>query len=171
MLGRSGLGCAVVVTISLLLAAGCGSSSPPSIPIGTVADSGFRPQANGLPFQNYGVELSDGAVPINLTAADVEKMFGDGVCADPRLRRCDLIPEAQAWLNDTNEAMSGGHCYGFSVLAELLWLGQVKASTFGAAKTHCPGGRHQPGLTAPDRLRLGAAAARLGAGPADHRYP
>ncbi len=134
MVGRSLLGC-VVVTISLLLVVGCSSSSPASIPIGTVADSGFRPPVNGLPFQNYGVELSDGAIPINLTAADVQKMFGDGVCADARLRRCDLIPEAQAWLNDTNEAMAGGHCYGFSVLAELLWLGQVNASNFGAAKT------------------------------------
>ena len=126
------------VTLSLLAAAGCSSGSsshPPNSPVGVVADSGFRPPANGFSFQNYGFELSDGAVPINLTAADVEKMFGDGVCADARLRRCDLIPEAQAWLNDTNEAISGGHCYGFSVLAELLWLGQVKASNFGAAQT------------------------------------
>ena len=100
-----------------------------------MADSGFRPPANGLPFQNYGGQLSDGAVPVNLTAADVQKMFGDVVCADPKLRRCDLIPEAQAWLTDTNNAMSGGHCYGFSVLAELLWLGQEQASNFGAPET------------------------------------
>jgi hypothetical protein len=131
--GWRGVG-AISVMLSLLVAAGCGGSSP-STPIGTVADSGFQPSANGLPFQNYGAELSDGALPVNLTAADVEKLFGDGVCADARLRRCDLIPEAQAWLNDTNEAMAGGHCYGFAVLAELLWLGQVKASSFGAAKT------------------------------------
>jgi hypothetical protein len=135
MVGHSRLGWNMVVTVAFLLAVGCSSSTPPSVPIGTVADSGFRPTANGLPFQNYGSELSDGAMPINLTAADVEKMFGDGVCADPRLRRCDLIPEAQAWLNDTNQALSGGHCYGFSVLAELLWLGQVKASEYGAVKT------------------------------------
>ena len=126
---------AVGATLSLLVVVvGCSSSSP-STPIGTVADSGFRPPADGLPFQNYGAELSDGAIPINLTAADVQKLFGDGVCADAQSRRCDLIPEAQAWLNDTNEAMAGGHCYGFSVLAELLWLGQVNASNFGAAKT------------------------------------
>lgn len=121
----------VGVALLLLVAAGCGGSSP-SVPLGTVADTGFRPSANGFPFQNYGAQLSNGTVPINLTAADVEKLFGDGVCADARLRRCDLIPEAQAWLNDTNQAMSDGHCYGFSVLAELLWLGRLKASTFGA---------------------------------------
>jgi hypothetical protein len=131
---RRGVG-AVGVALSLLVVAGCAGSSPASIPIGTVADSGFRPPVNGLPFQNYGAELSDGAAPINLTAANVQKLFGDGVCADPRSRRCDLIPEAQAWLTNTNAAMAGGHCYGFSVLAELLWLGRVNASNFGAVKT------------------------------------
>jgi hypothetical protein len=100
-----------------------------------VADSGFRPNTNGFVFANYGDALSDGVVPTNLTATDVQKLFGDGVCVDAKLRRCDLIPEAQAWLNDTNAAMSGGHCYGFSVLAELMWLGQVKPSQFGAANT------------------------------------
>jgi hypothetical protein len=125
---------AVGVTLSLLVVAGCSGSSP-SVPLGTVADTGFRPSANGLPFQNYGAELSDGAVPINLTAADVEKLFGAGVCADARLRRCDLIPEAQAWLNETNQAMSGGHCYGFSVLSELVWQGRLNVNTLGAAAT------------------------------------
>ncbi len=128
-----GLG-ATGVALSLLMAAGCGGSSP-SLPIGTVADSGFRASSNGLPFQNYGAELSDGAVPVNLTAADVQKLFGDSVCADAGLRRCDLIPEAQAWLNDTNQAMSGGHCYGFSVLSELVWQGKLNVSTLGAAAT------------------------------------
>jgi hypothetical protein len=125
---------AVTVTLGLLAMPGCSSSSGsslPSTPIGTVADTGFRPGANGFSFQNYGFELPNGAVPVNLTAADVEKMFGDSVCVDAKLRRCDLIPEAQAWLNDTNDAISGGHCYGFSVLAELIWLGRVSPSTFG----------------------------------------
>jgi hypothetical protein len=43
-----------------------------------------------------------------------------------------LIPEARAWLDSTNKAMAGGHCFGLSVLAELLWLKQVNASTLGA---------------------------------------
>ena len=57
------------------------------------------------------------------------------MCADANLRRCDLIPEAQAWLNDTNQAMSGGHCYGFSVLSELVWEGKLNVSTLGATDT------------------------------------
>ena len=125
---------AVAATLSLLVAAGCGGSSR-GTPLGTVADTGFRPPANGLPFQNYGTALTDGASPVNLTAADVEKLFGAGVCADANLRRCDLIPEAQAWLNDTNQAMSGGHCYGFSVLSELVWEGKLNVSTLGATDT------------------------------------
>jgi hypothetical protein len=34
------------------------SSSSPSPPIGTVADSGFRPARNGFSFQNYGGQQS-----------------------------------------------------------------------------------------------------------------
>ena len=124
-----------------------------------------------MPFQNYGVELSDGAVPTNLTAADVQKMFGDGVCADARLRRCDLIPEAQAWLNDTNEAMAGGHCYGFSVLAELLWQGRLNASTFGAADTTPRAIDTNQALQRQIAYDWALQTARFGAGQADHRHP
>jgi hypothetical protein len=51
------------------------------------------------------------------------------------LRKCDLIPEAQAWLDSTNQAMAGGHCYGFSVAAELLWQRKLNINTLGAAVT------------------------------------
>jgi hypothetical protein len=60
-------------------------------------------------------------------------MFGTRVCADAGLGKCDLIPEAQAWLESTNQAMSGGHCFGFSVTALLLWQQKVTANTYGAA--------------------------------------
>jgi hypothetical protein len=40
---------AVGATLSLLVAAARGSSSP-RVPIGTVADTGFRAPGNGLPF-------------------------------------------------------------------------------------------------------------------------
>jgi hypothetical protein len=129
---------ALGVAISVLLVAACNSSSsspPKNLPVGTVADTGFRPNQNGFSFQNYGDSLSNGDLPINLTASDVQEMFGDAVCVDASQRRCDLTPEAQAWLNETNQAMAGGHCFGFSVLAELMWLGQTNASTYGATKT------------------------------------
>ncbi|HUJ65022.1 MAG TPA: hypothetical protein VLX59_05775, partial [Acidimicrobiales bacterium] len=79
------------LVLSLLVLVGCSGSSnsqPPNTAVGVVADSGFTPTTNGFSFQNYGAELSDGAIPINLTAADVEKMFGDAVCVDAKLRLC-----------------------------------------------------------------------------------
>ena len=133
MVGRA---IAVVGVVLALLASGaCGSSSPP-VPIGTVADAGFRPPDHGFPFENYGATLPDGAVPTNLTADDVRTMFGDVVCADASSGKCDLIPEAQAWLDATNQQMAGGHCFGFSVLAELLWQHKLKVTTLGAPATN-----------------------------------
>jgi hypothetical protein len=122
--------CALGVMSALLALTACGGSSP-----AVRADSGFTPGANGFSFQNYGEVLSGGLAPVNLTAHDVQMMFGDGVCFDPRSRTCDLTPEAQAWLAQTNQAMAGGHCYGFAVLSELLWQHKLKVATLGAATT------------------------------------
>jgi hypothetical protein len=122
--------CVCVGLATPALAACSGSSSPP--PIGTVADSGFRPTPDGFTFQNYGDTLSDGSVPTNLTPADVQKLFGNSVCADAAIGKCDLIPEAQAWMDQTNQEMAGGHCFGFSVAADLAWDDKVNTSAFGA---------------------------------------
>jgi hypothetical protein len=132
-------GTLVAVIVVLVAFVGCSGArsgpSVPDLPVGTVADDGFRPPPNGFPFENYGDVLSSGAVPTNMTAADMEEMFGSVVCADAQAGKCDLIPEAQDWLNATNAEMAGGHCYGFSVLSSLLWQGTVSSSTFGAART------------------------------------
>jgi len=103
------LGVIGFLTAALLALGACSSSSPPP-PVGTLADAGFRPGSNGFAFQNYGNALASGATPTNLTAADLQAMFGNAVCADAGSGRCDLIPEAQAWLASTNQAMGGGHC-------------------------------------------------------------
>jgi hypothetical protein len=125
----------VSAVVAVLAVSACSGSAPPP-PVGTLADTGFRPSANGFPFANYGATLEDGAAPTNLTVADVRAMFGDNeVCADAASGRCDLIPEAQAWLDDTNKGMAGGHCYGFSVLAQLLWEGRVNHAVLGAPST------------------------------------
>src|SRR6516225_5664704 len=104
------------VLLALWALAACSSSSPPP-KVGVVADSGFRPAPNGFTFQNYGTTLASGAVPTNLTPADVEAIFGQKVCADAAIGKCDLIPEAQAWMEQMNQAMADGHCFGFSVAA------------------------------------------------------
>jgi hypothetical protein len=146
-----------VVLIALTIVGGaCGGSTgttlpPPADPGGLsagkpstgvytpgaalVADTAFRPDQHGLPFENYGKVLSDGSAPTNLTADDVRAMFGDRVCADAKTGRCDLIPGAKAWLDSTNREMAGGHCYGFSIAAELLWQRKLDASAFGAKAT------------------------------------
>jgi hypothetical protein len=115
----------------MLAAAGCSGSSPPPA-IGVVADSGFRPGPNGFAFQNYGTTLSSGAVPTNLTPPDVKALFGNAVCADAAIGKCDLIPQAQAWMDQTNQEMAGGHCFGFSVTADLTWQRKVNTSAYGA---------------------------------------
>jgi hypothetical protein len=107
-----------------------GSSDAP--PIGVIADTGFRPGVDGFTFANYGATLGDGASPTNLTADDVRSLFGDAVCADAAVGKCDLIPQAQAWMQQMNEQMGGGHCFGFSVAAELFWQDKLSTKTFGA---------------------------------------
>jgi hypothetical protein len=49
--------------------------------------------------------------------------------------KCNLVPQARAWLNSTNDAMAGGHCFGFSVASELFWQQKLTASKFGASTT------------------------------------
>jgi hypothetical protein len=122
----------LAASVALLALVGCSSSSSPP-PVGSVvADSGFRPGPNGFAFQNYGTTLSSGEVPTNLTPADVKTLFGDAVCADAASGKCDLIPEAQAWMDQENQEMAGGHCFGFSVAADLAWQGKVNTSAYGA---------------------------------------
>lgn len=102
-------------------------------PTGTlIADDGFRPDKNGLPFANYGAQLSNGDTASELTADDVRKIFGDAVCVDLSTGKCDLTPEAGAWLTKQNMDVQGGHCYGFSAEAQLLWQQKQQSTTFGA---------------------------------------
>ena len=105
-----------------------GTGYAPTGPL--VADTGFRPATNGFPFDNYGDQLDDGSSVAELTPAGMQKLFGTSVCSDPK---CDLTPPAQAWMDNQNSSMSGGHCYGFSVLSLLMWKGQVQPSAYGAA--------------------------------------
>jgi len=147
---------AVVLVALTIVGGACGGSTgttlpPPADPGGLsagkpstgvytpgaalVADTAFRPDQHGLPFENYGKVLSDGSAPTNLTAEDARAMFGDKVCADAKTGKCDLIPEAKTWLDSTNQEMAGGHCYGFSIAAELLWQHKLDAAAFGAKAT------------------------------------
>jgi hypothetical protein len=109
----------VLVMAQLLVA--CGTSNPiASVSMDGVAKNtattGFDPQRDGFGFENYG-----SADVTNLTAADLQRMFGDGVCAtvDPT---CALIPPARIWMETLNTAMDVGHCEGMAVLSQYFYF-------------------------------------------------
>src|SRR5215213_2814634 len=79
-----------------------------------VADLGFRPDVNGFGFPNYG-----GQGETNLTPSDLQRMFGDTVCASIEGGQCALTPPGNQWLQQINTAMNGGHCEGMAVLSNL----------------------------------------------------
>lgn len=112
------------------------SSAPTSEPAassdapGMVADLGFRPEVNGFSFENYG--KSDAT---NLTPAEMQRIYGDVVCASKANDQCILTPPAEQWMNQQNQGMDGGHCYGFSVAALSMFAGVTNPANFGGATT------------------------------------
>lgn len=95
---------------------------------GAEADSGFRPQEYGFSFPNYGDDIP----AVNLTEVEMQRMFGDQVCANQAGGTCTLTPAAKRWMDQTNTSMNGGHCEGMAVLSSLMYYGQVDPNEFGA---------------------------------------
>jgi hypothetical protein len=95
-----------------------------------IADAGFRASYNGFGFPNYGDEFGYA----NLTSTEMIRIFGDGVCytAVSDLGECELIPNAQMWMEETNSYMAGGHCEGMAVLSAALFAGAFDPAFFGA---------------------------------------
>lgn len=96
-----------------------------------VADLGFRPDVNGFKFENYGGDPTR----LNLTPADVQRMFGDAVCASKANGDCILVPPGQQWMDAMNQGMAGGHCEGFAALSLILYLQKEAPTQFGAGRT------------------------------------
>ncbi len=96
-----------------------------------VVASGFEPDVNGFSFENYGNE--SGAT--NLTAAELQRMFGDGVCASVSGGECILTPPAEQWMEQINNYLDGGHCEGMAVLSSLMYYDQVDPVDFGGDVT------------------------------------
>jgi hypothetical protein len=97
-----------------------------------VADSGFRPQADGFSFENYGNDQR----PTNLTNVSMQNLFGqETVCLGGSSGTdCVLTPAAQAWMENANNAMSGGHCEGFSMAALRMYADKLQPDEYGAAR-------------------------------------
>jgi hypothetical protein len=93
-----------------------------------VADIGFRPDADGFSFPNYG-----DSGEVNLTADEVRRLFGDQVCTAVEGESCVLSPVAEQWMQVQNASMGGGHCEGMAVLSKLFYTGYASPNDFGAA--------------------------------------
>jgi hypothetical protein len=92
------------------------------------ADSGFRPEEYGFSFPNYGDDIP----AVNMTPDEMQRMFGDQVCASQAGGACTLTPAAQRWMDQINTSMKGGHCEGLAVLSSLMYYGQIDPNSFGA---------------------------------------
>ena len=110
---------------------GEGSSEADSEPTPTlgagVISSGFDPAVDAFSFANYG----DDTGAVDLTAIEMQRMFGDGVCAN-QVDGCTLAPPARQWMEQMNKYMAGGHCEGMAVLSSLFYFGGSDPSDFGA---------------------------------------
>ncbi len=96
------------------------------------ADSGFRPASHGFSFENYG----DNIQVENLTAVEMQRLFGDKVCASQAGGECILTPPAKQWMKEINNYMAGGHCEGMAVLSLLMYSNHVNPGDFGATSTY-----------------------------------
>ena len=161
---------AVCALLALLVLAGCSSSSPPP-PVGVVADSGFRPGPDGFTFQNYGNTLSDGAVPTNLTAADVEDAVRQRGVRRCRHRQVRPHPRGPG-LDGSDEPGDGRRPLLRVLRGRRSGLAeQGKHQHLWGADHQRPGHRQQRHPAEHHRRGLGVPDPRLGAGQEDHREP
>ena len=108
------------------------NSAPAAVEPAGETDLGFRPETDGFGFENYGNET----VSANLTPVEMQRMFGDQVCANLSGGECVLTPPAKQWMNEVNNYMDGGHCEGMAVLSLLMYINEVDPNQFGAASAH-----------------------------------
>jgi len=126
---------AVLVLLSLYAIAFCaaGAANDSSLSSGGMGinDSGFRPGDNGFGFQNYGADPST----LDLTAVEMQRMFGDQVCASKVNGQCVLTYPAERWMNFAVSAMKSGHCEGLAVLSSLMYYNHSRPGLFGGNET------------------------------------
>lgn len=115
---------------TIFCAAGAENNSTISLEGAAINDSGFRPNIDGFSFQNYG----DDPVTVDLTAAELQRMFGDRVCASNESGKCILTYPAERWMNQAIAAMKNGHCEGIAVLSSLMYYNETNPGIFGGNK-------------------------------------
>lgn len=100
-----------------------------SAQINNTFDTGFKPDINGFSFQNYG----NNPQIVDLTPAELKRLFGDQVCRSNTDGKCILSPPAQRWMDQANYAMGYGHCEGMAVLSALMYYNKIRPVQFGGA--------------------------------------
>ena len=68
---------------------------------------------------------------VDLTAAEMQRMFGDKVCASTAGGKCTLTYPAERWMNQAVSAMKFGHCEGIAVLSSLMYYNKTSPGLFG----------------------------------------
>ena len=120
-----------MVLLSLYATMFCamGAENNSSVTLGgtEINDSGFRPNVDGFSFQNYGANPAT----VDLTPAEMQRMFGDKVCASTAGGKCTLTYPAERWMNQAVSAMKSGHCEGIAVLSCLMYYNKTSPSLFG----------------------------------------
>ena len=95
-----------------------------------VASLGFDLGRDGFSFENYGFIAG-----VEIDQHAMRELFGDGVCAGTASDSCTLTPAAQQWAAQTDAAMAGGHCFGFSVTALRFFTHKLDPNQFGGPTT------------------------------------
>lgn len=94
-----------------------------------IADNGFESDQDGYSFQNFGSGYG------GMTSVEMRRLFGNRICSGPvENGHCQLTPEAELWMQETNKGAEGGHCYGFASTAQRFFAGLGEApERFGAS--------------------------------------
>lgn len=134
--------------IAFLLLTVIPTNAAPQTKEDVVADTGFRVNKDGFGFENYGSQVCSGGSDFssifsngsncyrvtNLTAVEMERMFGDAVCKSKKSDgTCVLSKVAESWMNDINSVAANGHCEGMAVLSGLFYAGIEDPSDFGSS--------------------------------------
>lgn len=93
---------------------------------------GYDVKIHGFGFENYGDEKDY----VQLTSVEVERMFGEQVCASKVNGECILTPLGQQWMKQKNTIMANGHCDGMAALSLLFYLNQLNVEDFGSSSVN-----------------------------------
>ncbi|MCK9565554.1 MAG: hypothetical protein M0Q43_05840, partial [Methanothrix sp.] len=115
--------------VTMFCVMGAGNNSSVLLEGAEINDSGFRPDIDGFSFQNYG----DDPATVDLTSAEMQRMFGDRVCASTAGGKCILTYPAERWMNQAVSAMKSGHCEGIAVLSSLMYYNETSPGLFGGS--------------------------------------